>query len=204
MNLCLCGCGKSVRGRWAHGHNRALDLTNKRSGRLLILRRAGTTADGHVIWTCRCDCGRETSINAGNLARGQKSCGCIIRTHNLSRSQTYKSWQMMRMRCENPNNTNYPRYGGNGIRVCERWHRFEEFLSDMGERPGGTSLDRIDSKGDYEPTNCRWATRREQNINTTRWAGYRTLDGERISIRAMAEYLAISQTALHYHLRLAR
>ena len=110
----------------------------------------------------------------------------------------------MWVRCTNEKNTNYPRYGGKGIHVCERWDSFENFLADMGQRPAATSLDRIDGKGHYEPDNCRWATRAQQNVNTTRSLGYRTLDGERVSLRAMARYLAIAESFLYYRLRLAR
>lgn len=108
---------------------------------------------------------------------------------------------MMWQRCTNVLNDNYKRYGAKGISVCERWRSFEAFFADMGERPIAASLDRIDSKGNYEPSNCRWATREQQNTNTTRSAGYRTLGGERISIRAMAHELAISETVLYWRLR---
>ena len=80
-------------------------------------------------------------------------------------SKTYQCWRKMRTRCENPNATRYADYGGRGITVCERWHDFAGFLADMGEQPPGLTLDRKDNDGNYEPGNCRWATRAEQNRN---------------------------------------
>lgn len=86
-------------------------------------------------------------------------------THGMSRTPIYESWKAMRKRCLNPNAPKYRLYGGRGITICERWDYFENFREDMGERPIGLSLDRIDNDGNYEPGNCRWATQKEQQNN---------------------------------------
>lgn len=113
-----------------------------------------------------------TRKKIGDAARGRKSTRDAIEarrrsttTHGKHRTPTYRSWEGMKQRCRNPKATGYARYGGAGISVCERWLKFENFLADMGERPEGTTLDRIDSSGDYEPGNCRWADRSAQNRN---------------------------------------
>lgn len=153
----------------------AHDLTGQRFHMLVASVRDGMASP--VRWVCRCDCGNEVSVRAKDLRSGTtKSCGCYRQSrmqtlglkhgHAASRSPTYASWQAMRERCENSHNAAYNKYGGRGIKVCERWLTFENFLADMGERPKGTSIDRFPNRdGDYEPGNCRWATATEQSRN---------------------------------------
>jgi len=113
-----------------------------------------------------------------------------------SRGPTYRSWECMRSRCRNPNNPDYARYGARGITVCERWNSFQVFLEDMGERPQGTTLDRIEVNGNYEPGNCRWATPREQQRNKS--TGTRvTFRGAVVSIKELSEMTGQPYQRLH-------
>lgn len=155
-------------------HNRA-SLQGQRFGRLLVIERQGSDKHQKSIWLCQCDCGAETRVGTTALRQGKsRSCGCysadLLRARNRSHGQagtrTYRIWQAMLNRCRNEKTIQYANYGGRGIEVCSRWHSYESFLRDMGEcPPGDHSIDRIDNDGNYELSNCRWATRKQQNRN---------------------------------------
>lgn len=127
------------------------------------------------LWNCVCDCGTAKVVAGGLLKSGHaKSCGCLnseLTTqrnfkHGGTRTSEYRTWCLMRQRCNDPRNAKFPRYGARGIRVCQRWEDFSAFLSDMGERPSTShSIHRIDNDGDYEPDNCQWATPDVQSRN---------------------------------------
>lgn len=156
------------------------DLTGSEFGRLVVLRKSKAKDKWfRSLWACKCQCGRIVAVPVTKLKHGLKqSCGrvgCRIGTsHGLSKkSRAYTRWKTMMARCYNERNESFYRYGSRGIKVCERWHSFVNFLSDMGEPPNGTALDRVNFDGDYSPRNCRWATFKQstQNRSNTVWVG---------------------------------
>lgn len=152
---------------------RKMDLTGNVYGRLTVLEEAEKTEYGQSRWLCACECGTQKVIRGCSLVHGESlSCGCRKlepnlknRKHGESNSPVYRVWSSMLSRCQNPNHRAYANYGGRGIKVCPQWQVFENFLADMGKPPEGLSLDRMDNDGNYEPANCRWATRSEQARN---------------------------------------
>lgn len=136
--------------------NGIADKTGMRFGKLVVIGLV-CVKNSVAIWRCKCDCGNETSVYRGKLTSGQtKSCGCTLRTHEMSSTKTYKCWQQMHQNCSNEKRRAYKNYGGRGIKVCERWQRFETFLADMGEKQEGEMIRRIDKNGNFEPGNCKW------------------------------------------------
>ncbi len=157
---------------------RAVDITGQTFHYLTAIKPIGSSKGSGVIWECLCKCGKTTNVTTKSLRRGNtKSCGClnservIARNkagalHGMTKTRTWISWDSMIQRCTNPEHKSFDNYGGRGIKVHPAWlDEFSTFYKDMGERPAGTTLDRINSAGDYEPGNCRWATPQEQGNN---------------------------------------
>lgn len=159
-----------------------IDLTRKRFGRLIVFGRSKNNKFGVLYWLCGCDCGSILVTRGNHLRDGMtKSCGCIQKEkasdlcrelrlkhgHSLckNRTRTYDSWASMVSRCNNPNHKYYHCYGGRGVKICERWHKFENFLEDMGESPSRLQIDRIDNNDNYHKQNCRWVTSKVNNRN---------------------------------------
>lgn len=178
---CICGGTKSIRlallGTYTNscGCLNNPDITGETFGRLTAVEKLGS------VWLCSCLCGNTITVRAGPLRNGNtKSCGCLHKercdsfgsimlhkhlTHGLSKHPTFRSWGAMKQRCLNKNHHAYSEYGGRGIGVCDRWLDFSNFVSDMGLRPDGTSLDRVDNNGGYSPENCIWSNWTKQNRN---------------------------------------
>lgn len=186
----------------------AVDFIGRRFTRLTVLEFVGYKDLGNRTrpqFRCLCDCGTEVIRLYGGLHTGvTKSCGCLHRErrtkHGGTGTKVYAVWRAMHERCVNPKVRNYPNYGGRGINVCERWKDYAAFRDDMGPRPDGGTLDRINNDGNYEPGNCRWATQREQ-MNNVRKNVRLTFRGETRTVSEWARRLGVTRDRLYWRLK---
>ncbi len=192
------------------------DITGLVFGKLTAFEYAGS-ADKHKasLWLCKCECGNKRVFRANSLLRGLAThCGCSVKPkfiiHGYARKvvpirSEYKSWAQMRSRCNNPKNDMYYLYGGRGIKICKRWDKFENFIKDMGDKPSKShSLDRFpDKNGDYKPSNCRWATPKEQASNTRRNI-YITYNGITKTVKDWSIEYKITENIIHYRLKVGK
>lgn len=182
-----CGCSK----------NRT-DEVGSKYGKLTVIEFAGNTKSGDSRWKCLCECGNTTTVARGELRKGStRSCGCHrASAGGMCNSPEYTSWQEMKRRCD-PDYKAKHLYGDRGITICERWQfSFNAFLEDMGTKPfPEATIDRIDNNGNYEPGNCRWATKLEQSQNT-RKARMLTYNGETHCLREWARRIGITKRTL--------
>lgn len=193
------------------------DMIGRTFGRWTVVKMVAHVPYQKVSWLCRCECGAEKVVRVDQLTRGvSKSCGCLAREITRERARKhgytprdgnpripeYEVWKQMNARCRNANNPRYRRYGGRGITVCQAWiESFEAFLRDMGPRPSDKhSIDRIDNDGNYCLENCRWATERQQRLNTCRVVLIEH-DGVIDSIGGWSRRTGISQSAIRSRLR---
>lgn len=195
-----------------------LNLTGRRFCRFTVIKPVRVIARNNTLrWLCRCDCGNERILLAGDLNSGHaKSCGCYAREmaaklqfrhghwSNKKASPEWTAWNQMRQRCSNPKNSSFKRYGARGIVVCERWQKFENFLADMGPKPVGPkrffSVERKNNNGNYEPSNCKWATQTEQS-NNRRSNRIVSWNGVTKTVTQWASELGIKVQTLGYRIR---
>ena len=180
----------------------------ERFGRLVILEEINEEISGankFRKFACECDCGGRKEVRLNSLRIGAtKSCGCLNAeestkrgtTHGRSKTKIYDIWATMLQRCFYKNSKSYKNYGGRGIKVCKNWLKFENFYNDMGDRPEGRSLDRIDNNGNYEYKNCRWATKKEQDDNK-RTTIFVSINKVKISFNDLVEFFGLTRGSLH-------
>lgn len=173
-------------------------LVGRTFGSLLVVA-VGSMINGKTHMVCACSCGKETTATVGHLVDGRRlSCGCAKNgnpKHGKRRTKEYSIWCDMKKRCSNQSSISYRWYGAKGVKVCERWLTFENFLDDMGTCPEGMSLDRIDASKGYQPGNCRWATAKEQTENRAVQKFY-TLNGETMTLPDWCKKVGINYSTM--------
>lgn len=183
-------------------NHRFVDLTGKRFGKWTVISEATDhPSRSHVYWNCRCECGTETPVKGSELtASRSQGCKPCNKQHGMRGTPEYVSWQHMKDRCNNPNSQDFHRYGYRGITVSDEWNSFEVFYSDMGPRPSVEhSIERRDNDGNYEKSNCYWATRDEQSRNR-RSNVMLTFQGETMCMKDLAAKFGIGASCFRKRL----
>lgn len=188
---------------------RFIDLSGQKFGRLTVVSRA--VKGPRAWWNCKCDCGTEKIVSATGLRCGTQSCGCFqvekhlkmitkhghAPTEGKAQSKTYATWRGMKSRCLDSGHPKFADYGGRGIKICDSWLHFENFLADMGEKPKGLEIDRIDNSGNYCKENCRWTTKSLNNRNR-RNNHFLTLNNESKTIAEWSDVTGIGWHTIYY------
>lgn len=188
------------------------DIINKTYGYFKVIKQEGDDGYYHKTYLCRCVCGNTRHLTKATLKNGTPSCGCKRyetasskrKTHGMTKTRLYHIWQDMKARCYRKNNKNYDLYGGRGITVCEEWkNSFETFYewSMANGYSDSLTIDRVDSNGNYEPSNCRWATQKQQCNNFSR-NRILTLDGVSKTMSEWADITGISYTTIRARLNI--
>lgn len=188
-------------------HKRKLNLVGRKFGKLTVISASNKTESSPYYWNCRCECGNEAAVIVASLMRGAtRSCGCgmhchHVKTHGAKNTPLYSRWRGVLTRTSNRNHHSFHAYGGRGISVCERWHKFENFRDDMGETfETHLEIERIDVGGDYSPENCKWATKAEQGLNQRtnhriKW------NGKILPLTEWSRIIGVNASTLWYRLR---
>lgn len=192
---------------------KSTDHTGSVFNKLTVIGKTKSDKNGQSYWRCVCECGKEIETRSSSLINGHtKSCGCLKSDfaassaraikHGRSRTPVYNIWKCIKARCNKPSHDAFERYGGRGITICERWENsFDNFLSDMGERPSSShSIDRINNDIGYNKDNCRWATRIEQSRNTSKNV-FIEHNGKRMCVVEWSELLGINSSTICNRLR---
>jgi hypothetical protein len=179
-------------------------IIGMKSGKVMAIADAGKNKYGHSLVLYKCECGTEKIGTYSNFKAGAYvSCGCVkpkgLFRHGMTRTRTHNIWMLMRRRCEDPSNPEYKRYGAKGVTVCDRWQTFDNFLADMGVCPPSMSIDRIDGSGNYELSNCRWATPKQQTENRSIQVFY-NVNGERLTLPDVAKKYNVNYRTLRNRL----
>lgn len=207
LSECICGetkiaASSNIKRQGDYKCKHKASFIGKRFGRLVVTSLAYIKDASY--WNCKCDCGNTCIVRRNGLTTGNtQSCGCLqkesVTTHGMKSNPLYPVWGDMIGRCENEKDKDYKHYGARGIKVCDRWHNINNFIADMGERPEGYEIERIDVEGDYCPENCVWLDHKGQMRNTTRNRMI-TYEGKTQCLSAWAEEFGFNADTARFRL----